>query len=238
MPHMLRTLIAGAALAFLLASCSVVEDLAGPQQVSDPLGLHEVPVTLEPTATSAAGPHAGTQQSTTTYEASLGPATVPDIDTSGIPSWFDPDSLAVDVGFMSTVRLASVLATDENEFDANVTLGRATMAEFIVMDDEGEPRIDLDPISTPAAASVALTKQACTGVVPMTCTYEAQSGLDAFVVPVFVGGTAMNSLYTILTGGAPTNTARGSLQLVASGTVPADTTITITIDAPFGTLDP
>lgn len=238
MPHEIRTLAAAAALLLLLASCSLVEDLVGPQQVSDPLGLHDVPVTLAPTAAPAAGSPSTALQATTTYGASFGPAEVQDIDTAGIPDWFDPDSLSIDVGIMSTVLASSASTIDPSEFSETLVLDRATLAELTIVDDDGDPRVVLDPVSTPAAATVTLVKQECSVALQLTCSYEAESGLDAFVMPVYVAGTAMNSLYAILSGGAPTNTASGTFRLTATGTVPADTTITVRMDAPSGTLDP
>lgn len=237
MPHTIGTLAATAALVLLLASCSLVEDLVGPQQVSDPLGLHDVPVTLEPTEAPAAGSQSTALQATMTYGASFGPAEVQDIDTAGIPAWFDPDSLSIDVGIMSTVFASSASTIDPAEFSETLVLDRATLADFAIVDDDGEPRVALDPVSTPAA-TVTLVKQECSIALSLTCSYEAESGLDAFVIPVYVGGTAMDALYAILSGGAPTNTASGTFRLTATGTVPADTTITVRMDAPSGTLDP
>lgn len=239
-----------------LSACGVVEDVIGPQQIANPLGidgreltLHPAPGTAHdgaeaarreslPPAPSALAADGVAPQQTRGYAADVGPVPVPDIAASGIPGWFDPDALTVDVGFRSTVVVASELALSGDAFPEAIVFERATIAALTVADGSGQPRVEVPPVSTPDAATVSLAKVDCGGVVPLRCTYAAQAGLDAFVIPLGVEGSRMDDLYAILTGGSSSNQVDGRFELSASGALPDDVAITITLHAPTGTLDP
>ena len=253
--HALRNLPAVAVL-LVLAACGIVEDVVGPQLVANPLGIDGRELTLRPSMGSGLGGAGATvqggftpapsareatgaaSQQTRTYSADVGPVPVPDIDASGIPGWFDPDALTVEVGFRSTATVASDLALSGDELPDAIVFEQAAIIELAVVDGSGQPRVEVPPVATPAAASVSLVKVGCTGIAPLRCTYTAQGSLDAFVVPLAVDGGRMDALYGILTGGSPSNAADGRFELAASGALPEDVAITVTLHAPTGILDP
>ena len=234
----------GAALAcaVCLAGCGLVEDVIGSRQIANPLGLDGVELALRSEIVAASvpaeRPHALAPQQGRTFGADLGPVPVSDVDVSGIPGWFDPDALTVDVRLRSTVTIASHVALDGAAFAQTLSFYRARLVGLSLVDGSGAPRVDIPLIATPAEAALGLAKAECAGVAPVVCTYTAQSGTSDFVIPFSVHGAAMDDLYAIISRGAPTNEAGGRFELDVMGTLPEDAVVTVTIDAPSGTLDP
>lgn len=228
----IKTLLIAGATVGLLAACGVLNTFVPDQTLTDPLGIDGLPVPLEPGAASAG---LAAQQTTSQWSRTETVA-VDDIDTSDIPDWIDPSGLFVDVGFEGTATFSSATAGGGNDFSDTFTFDAAALVDGSIADDETGATVSLPSFTTPAGATVELQKESCSGLAPVTCTYTATSGLEGFVIPVAIDGAQMDALYDILTSGAATNTTSLTIELTATGTAPGDTTITVTIDAPSGTL--
>ena len=227
----IATLLTAVAVTGLLSACGVLNTFLPDQTLTDPLGIDGQEVTLLP---PDAGTSVAPQQAQATWSQTAS-TSLEDIDTTDIPDWVDPAALFVDVGFEATATFGSLNALDGSAFSDTFTFDAATLAGLSITDDETSQTVNLPSFATPDAASVTLQKESCTPA-PVTCTYTATAGLADFVIPLEISGANMDELYEILTSGSQTNTSTVTLELTATGTAPDDTTITVIIDAPSGTL--
>lgn len=228
----ITTVLAAVAVTGMLSACGVLNSFLPNQTLTDPLGIDGQAVTLQPPGLS---PAATPQQTQSTWSQSA-ESTLDDIDTTDIPDWVDPAALFVDVRFEGTATFASATASSGGDFADVFTFDAAALVDASITDDDTAETVSLPDVSTPAGATVTLQKESCSGVAPVTCTYTATSGLADFVIPVEITGADMDALYDILTMGSQTNTSSVTLELTATGTAPADTTITVVIEAATGTL--
>ena len=224
-------MLSAVAITALLSACGVLNNFLPDQTLDDPLGIDGQEVILEP---AGVAPAVAPQQTQGTWSQSA-TTSLDDIDTTDIPNWVDPATLFVDVGFEATVTFTSLNALDGSEFSETFTFDDAAITNLTISDDDSSQTVELPTFSTPGDATVRLQKDACTSP-PVECTYTATSGLADFVIPIEIAGANMDALYDILTSGSQTNTSSVTLELTATGTAPDDTTITVVIDAPTGTL--
>jgi hypothetical protein len=218
-------------LALVLSACGLVNSLVPNQTVANPLGINGTQVTMtSPPPTAGLAP----QATATTFGGAFH-GTFSDIDASKIPSGVKPNGFDADINVAATATITTSSAGslpasfDVTEVTLNLTVNDGPTAG-------GTPSFTLTPPYDHKGTSLLhFTKTSCTAT---ECTYSVTQGPDfgSALIALALSSSDVNTLWTIVTSGQPTNYASGVATVTVSTPLPSDAALTVTLVSKDGTL--
>lgn len=221
-----RTVAVVAGLALVLSSCALVNSFVPDQQIANPLGIDNKPVTLSAVSTPALAP-----QATTTLSGTFS-GSFPDIDASQIPAGIQPNGFTAPIDVSAT---ASITTGTPGALPASFDLTKVTLS-LHVEDGAGSPSFDLTPPYTHSGTLLTFTQTSTCTASP--CEYSVTPGPDlgSALVALSLSSSDVATLWQIVTAGTSPNTASGTIAVDVDQTLPGDAELTVTLVSPTGTL--